>query len=240
MDWSRAKTILIISFACLNALLAYQLYATWTDRNEDNVVSTRTVEELNQLLAAHQIHLEDTLPMDLQKMAYVQVRVERDDNSWHSLSPAVDATSDRSRQKVEVELKKQIPSLSGYEFAILEGSRGEWRYYQLVDQYPVYAAPLAIKHVDQQLTAFRQIKVQVLSKEQPNVVISAHAAFKTAVEEGFVPHGATVKQVRLGYIGQLAEGDKQFLVPVWRFLVDGREPTFVNAVTGSIETEHLQ
>lgn len=240
MDWSRAKTILIISFALLNGLLGYQLWVSWHEQNSGNTVSLQTVEELNQLLTAEQIDLQDVLPLDLEEMGYVEVDVTRMDDDWLPLLPRIDIPqSEESTSEVTGELQSQIEQLSHYELDEVALQRGDWHYYQLIEDAPVYVAPVEVRRENNTLTAYRQTYVEVTSRERTSTVVSAHAALKAAVEAQLIPAGSTVEHVRLGYIGQLKIAEPQFLVPVWRMTVRGLDPLYINALTGGIESIEL-
>lgn len=239
VDWSKAKTILIISFAFLNILLSYQLWMSWNEQTRANIVSSQTVEELNKLLEAEAIKLEDTLPMDLQKMGYLQVEIVRKDEAWQRLLQRVDVSSaDERMGKITEELKSQIDHLSEYKLDETAVSDGKWIYYQLVADFPVFSAPIELRQEGGQLTAYRQIEVEITSREKTNIVVSPHAAVKSAVEAQLIPSGSTIKEVRLGYTGQLNAEEPQFLVPVWRIQAAGEEPLYVNALTGGIEPDN--
>lgn len=238
MDWSRAKTILIISFALLNVLLGYQLWVSWNEQNEANVVSSQAVEELNQLLASEQIDLRDTLPMDLHKMGYLQAKVVRKDEKWKPLQPQVDVPLEGDRKdELSEALQPQIENLSKYGLDEAALRDGEWTYYQLSGDFPIYAAPIELKREGNRLTAYRQVEVAITSRERANIVVSAHAALKSVVEAQLIPSGSTIEEVQLGYTGQLNEEEAQFLVPVWCILAKGKDPLYVNALTGGVESE---
>lgn len=239
MDWSKAKTILIISFTFLNILLGYQLWMTWNEQSRANVVSSQTVEELHQLLAAERIKLEDTLPTDLQKMGYLQAEVIRQDEAWHALKPSVDISPVMDgKDSVTEELKSQIDHLSKYKLDEAALKDGEWIYYQLVADFPVFVSPIELKREGNQLTAYRQIEVEITAREKTNIVVSPHAALKSAVETQLIPPESTIKEVRLGYTGQLNAEEPQFLVPVWRIETSGKDLLYVNALTGGIESDN--
>lgn len=238
MDWSRAKTILIISFTLLNVLLGYQLWVSWNEQNRANAVSAQTVEELNQLLAAEQIQMQGVLPVDLPKMGYLEMEVTRMDEDWQRLSPAIDISRDEGRKDdITAALQSQIDALPDYELDEVALENKHWIYYQSVKQFPIYVAPIELKQENNKLTSYRQVSVKIISKERVSTVVSAHAALKTAVETQLIPAGSTIEEVRLGYIGQLKLQEPQFLVPVWRILAKGNEPLYINALTGGIESE---
>lgn len=240
MDWSRAKTILIISFALLNGLLGYQLWVSWSEQNSGNTVSLQSVEELNQLLTAEQIDLQDVLPLDLEKMGYVEVDVTHMDDDWLPLSPRITIPqTEDSTSEITEQLQSQIEQLSDYELDEAALQRGEWLYYQLIEDVPVFVAPVEMRRENNMLSAYRQTYVEVISKERTSTVVSAHAALKAAVEAQLIPAGSTVEDVRLGYIGQLKLEERQFLVPVWRMNVKGLDPLYINALTGGIESIEL-
>ena len=114
MDWSRAKTILIISFTLLNALLGYQVWTTWNEQSKASEVSVQTVEELNQLLAAEKITLSDTLLTELPEIGYLRITVTQRGNEWQTLRPRVDAVPDEAENVTEA-LEAQVEHLSEYE-----------------------------------------------------------------------------------------------------------------------------
>lgn len=234
MDWSKAKTILIIAFACLNILLGYQLWASWDGEHENGVANSQMAQELDQLLQARNIHLAGPLSDDGQKMGYLHVRVEQMDRSWKRLSKPV--ALDRDVESVIDALRAQLREIAAYEWDSESSRRDTWVFYQMVDQFPVYVATFEVKREGDQLTAYRRVKVDVEEKEKATSVISPHAALKSAVEREHIPPNATVTDVRPGYAGPLGNEKEQLLIPVWRITVDGADSVFVNALTGSVET----
>lgn len=238
MDWSRAKTILIISFTLLNMLLGYQLWVSWHEQNRDNVVNSQAVKELNQLLTAGQIELRDTLPMDLEKMGYLQIEVVQQDEDWKPLWPPVDVPpAGGNEEEVTEALQDQIKQLSAYELDQAAVADKKWIYYQLLGHFPVYVAPVELRRIGHQLDAYRQVRVKVTSRERTTTVVAPHAALKSVVEAQLIPAGSVIEEVRLGYIGQLDAQEPQFLVPVWRVFAAGKDPIYVNALTGGLEAD---
>lgn len=238
MDWSRAKTILIISFTLLNILLGYQLWVSWYEQNRGTVVHSQTVKELNQLLSAEQIELKDTLPMDLEKMGYLQIEVVQQDEDWQPLRSPVDVPpAGGNEEEVTEALQKQIKQLSAYELDQAAVADRQWIYYQLLGHFPVYVAPVELRRTGHQLDAYRQVHVKVTSRERTTTVVAPHAAVKSVVEAQLIPAGSVIEEVRLGYIGQLDAQEPQFLVPVWRIFTSGKDPLYVNALTGGLEAD---
>ncbi|HAP32245.1 MAG TPA: hypothetical protein DCQ14_04225 [Firmicutes bacterium] len=107
MDLSRAKTVLIITFLCLNIVLLYQI---WADEAGDSSVLFSGEEKASQLEAALQqanLFLDKTLPRGGMRVAHLEVTPWQPDPAelihmfWNALAEGED-TASRQQHILEI------------------------------------------------------------------------------------------------------------------------------------------
>ncbi|UJF33343.1 hypothetical protein [Paenibacillus hexagrammi] len=77
MDWSRAKTILIVTFLTLNMILGFQLWTSSINKQTEIAAdASGTVEELNRVLRSKNIRLTDNLPTELPNIQVINVKFD--------------------------------------------------------------------------------------------------------------------------------------------------------------------
>ncbi|MGZ4031989.1 MAG: two-component system regulatory protein YycI [Tumebacillaceae bacterium] len=73
MDWSRAKTYLILTFLILDVLLGYQYYTAQQQAQEYVQSYSTQLQELKDVLKAHKLVLQTDVPKETPIMRFLQV-----------------------------------------------------------------------------------------------------------------------------------------------------------------------
>lgn len=76
MDWSKAKTYLIIAFTITNFLLIWSIASDMREVEKNDFFTKESLDNLQVLLEQKDIHLEATLPKDTKKMGMLMLRYE--------------------------------------------------------------------------------------------------------------------------------------------------------------------
>lgn len=76
MDWSRAKTILIMSFLLLNIVLGIQLWSSRADILELEANQSATAEELQRLVKSKNIQVPADIPKELPRLKEIVVKFD--------------------------------------------------------------------------------------------------------------------------------------------------------------------
>src|SRR5512147_2116878 len=68
MDWRRAKSVLILAFLMLNALLGYQLWTEWRQQVNTSVDWTSLPAETRQVMQEKGIRIDAKIPTETPSM----------------------------------------------------------------------------------------------------------------------------------------------------------------------------
>lgn len=255
MNWSRTKSIFIVIFLILNSFLGYQLW----EKQSNQLEFTQIYEsDLDEMLQLRDISIEIELSVDQPELAQLHVQYANYEEHLADLAAM-------SGQHVRFEKDRLVSELSeAYqrpepfdpehfeaefmadnilyhdEYRFDRVTNQEIIYLQVYEDYPVFVAPLRFSQNEAQaIKRYQQVFFEVLSQGTKQSVLSAYTAVRTSVENQIIPTGSTVKDVTLGYYGQLYEVESQVLTPAWRVVVEHSgeiEEYYVNAFTGAIES----
>ncbi|MDF2724051.1 MAG: hypothetical protein K0Q59_3726, partial [Paenibacillus sp.] len=75
MDWSRAKSIFIVSFLALNLLLGYELWiGKWNAIDDSRESAADVVQELGRIMSSRGIKLTAVVPKETPRMQELTVK----------------------------------------------------------------------------------------------------------------------------------------------------------------------
>lgn len=238
MDWSRAKTILIVSFLFLNIIIGYQLWSVRFDQSASAADTASMIEETNKLLDSKSIRVLTEMPKETPKLK--QITVKLDDKNRSASRVALDApirTSGLPGKSAMRELLIKAKILHADSYAIdAATSKDDLYVLQQTDgNVPIFDVTLQLFVEKGEITGYKQTYVEVQSgggqKEQK--VISAYTAVRALAEK--IPEGSIITDVKLGYHGQQYDSETQVLLPFWRVVMSEGEPYYVKAYNGEIE-----
>lgn len=252
MDWSRAKTVLIVSFLLLNVLLGYQL---WMDELNLNTFTENAArrEEMNRAFAVKDISLEAAVPEGTPELREITVRLERGGKSAPAelpepfpISLLIDPAYVKSALRAHV---LQIDSYEPDPFAIGPGDP-IYVLNQLHGDLPMFEMRVELYAQDDSVVAFRYDYSEVqpadpdapdtaAAPDEPDVprgqeILSAYTVLESLADM-YLPPGADVADVRLGYHGPIFESETQVLAPYWRIVLRTGETYYVHAINGAVE-----
>lgn len=239
MEWNRAKTILIISFFCLNILLAYQLLM-----NENNMAGSdfemELTEETHQLLRNMGIRLEQVIPIERPalKEITVQFQSRHDEESIVRLDSPVANNILINKAQLEDVLAEQIPHAEEYVLDPILSQEDRFVLNQLHEGLPMFDVTLNLYIENNFIHAYSQNFVNVDEAEDDNKdqrILSAYAAIGF-LAENYLQVGSVIQDISLGYHGQVFNAELQVFAPKWRVALEGGEIYFVNGINGAVET----
>ncbi|OEF99659.1 hypothetical protein BHF71_07815 [Vulcanibacillus modesticaldus] len=236
MDWSKAKSILIISFLLLNLSLGYQLYLKQNKYSNNMQWTTNNLDELQELLFKQNIKLSTEIPEQLPKMHFIKIRkIVFAENE--KLKGGLEENSNRN--VIELIANKSIKNFELYEFNPLESKEPDYLvYYQTTEGYPLLGAKLIIYLNSNGELFYNQNYFEIVDSGLDKQVISSYSALRRVIEQGLIPNGAEIKQIKLSYYGQTNQSNIQILTPVWKIVFKNVQITdklYVNAMTGGME-----
>ncbi|MDT3425261.1 regulatory protein YycI of two-component signal transduction system YycFG [Paenibacillus forsythiae] len=237
MDWGRAKNVLIYSFLLLNLLLCYQL---WTDLREQagaNLDFTSLSGPAQQIMEQKDIRILCPIPAATPQLPDITYRYSAGEGDGTvQLARPVDSKLIFSFTELSRELKSQIPDIENYRFDPLESEVGKFVLHPLVDgKWPLFSVRLELVYNNQRIVAYRQPQIDIgeSGKGKAQKVLPASKALGSLIEK-FFPQGAAVKEIELGYYGELFNSESQVAAPMWRFLLEDGKSYYVNGISADI------
>jgi len=247
MDWSRAKTILILSFLLLNILLGYQLWTRDMQEAELVVDMEEMIDETNRLLLIRNIRVPNGMPKDTPKLKEITVRLSdtvREDKVRLLESPIrFEAFSDKLLSRDYV-IKFGIPRMEYYQFDSISSEQGVYVLNQLYEQIPLFDVRLELVEENGSIIGYKQRYAEADpgaeardpkgAAEEEQKVISSYVAVRK-IAETYLPEGTTIVDVRLGYHGQQFDSPTMYMLPYWRVVTQQGDVLYVNALNGAFE-----
>ncbi|MEX1029016.1 MAG: two-component system regulatory protein YycI [Paenibacillaceae bacterium] len=238
MDWSRAKTILLISFLLLNLLLGYQL---WYDKMSPTGNTSDVLEatpEFEQIMASKDIVLATEVPKETPKLREIDVRVMPSDGepSIVVLATPFQVTELQDKTSLKNAISKQIPDGASYQLDDFDTQGDIHVLHQLHDIYPMFDVKLELGEVKGVIRTYKQMHAEVLSgkADKEDKVLTGFTAIELLVEK-YLKAGSHIVDVELGYHGQTFDAETRVLAPYWRIVTEQGDRFFVHAITGAVE-----
>ncbi|KRE53544.1 two-component system regulatory protein YycI [Paenibacillus sp. Soil522] len=242
MDWGRAKNVLIISFLLLNILLGYQLWLDIREQLNINVNTAELPQDKVLLMQQKRISLEANLPLetpDLGDLQYLLHSDSRKNAEPVTLDKPVDSTIIYSKAQLVKTLGSRIPELDQYEFDLLNSSVDKFVLYRVVEGRPMFDVKLTLYISNQKITSFLQDRVELLGSGEAKQVLPAAKAVASLIET-YLPDGAVISDIQLGFKGQIFDSEKQVSAPSWRVMLENGQLFYVHAISGEVATDEKQ
>lgn len=250
MDWSRIKTIFILSFLVLDIYLVYQFLNT---KNE------ATYELLKEASIEDKLKNEDIqyseLPKVLQKERYISVKPKvfsKDEMPSGKLPQAGgDGTTLRVTLEKPIKLSGKFdPSELGPFIKGFVAYGAEYQFWEKDDTtktivyYQEYKDKTMYHNLNGKLTFHLNAQNEVYAYDQTYLVfqeelserqevLPALGAIETLYKKGLLKPKSKIK-VELGYSTLVQLAASQVLAPTWRIIVDGKESLFVQGFEGQV------
>lgn len=247
MDWSRAKTVLIVSFLLLNGLLGYQL---WVDELNLDAFADKAAkrEETMRLLEAQDIKLETDIPEGTPALNEITVQFD-EEHTIREWSPVPEPFPERvlqnETQRREA-LETFVTEYGAYEFDPYPayGSSKKYVFNQLHDGLPMFQVRLELAMEGGQVVSYRQTLAEVLpftdtaSANPSSTGMEVLSAFTVlnSLAESYLSEGSVISHIQLGYHGPIFESETQVLAPYWRISLASGETYYVHALNGAVES----
>lgn len=238
MDWSRAKTILIVVFLLLNLLLGYQL---WYDRYgiaKAPPVLSEEEKALAQILALKDIQILTRLPDETPEMGELTMNVQPKNGIPETVSFDEPFFFDglTVEELSASALSGAMAGRTDYLYSEVDSGGDVHVLFQQYKGYPLFDIKVELFVNNGMVTAYRRLRAEELagtdSKEQQ--VLSARQAV-SIVADKYLETGEHIYDVRLGYHGQAFNSETRVLAPYWRILTAGGGRYYVHAITGAVE-----
>ncbi|MDZ5471679.1 two-component system regulatory protein YycI [Bacillus sp. 31A1R] len=254
MDWSKIKTIFILSFLILNIYLINEFLKIRNSNQHDYIIKSS---------------LENRLKVD--EIEYVEPPKEAVRGKYLSATPKVFTVEELKKetklagQKVilkennallESVLKEPIKMGEKFDPTMLTAFmknnilyHEQYRFWSKSDTTITFYQQLNNKvlynNIYGELTFFLNDKNEIFSYKQTILIdieelseeekiLQPMKALETLYENGDIKFGSKITNIELGYFTYVHLASSQVLTPVWRFVINDEVNLFVNAFEGQI------
>lgn len=237
MDWSRAKSVLIFAFLLLNLVLGYQLWLDVREQWNSNLDWTSLPEETKAVMEQKRIQVPAKIPSDTPVMREVTVRFVDPEpfGKTVKLEEPVDSKVIFTEKELRKALEDQIPGIENYNYDPLIASDEAFVMNLLLDRkWPMFEVQMELFYANQKIVAYRESHVEMLVSEDDKAqkVLPATTALGRLIEK-YLPPGAIVKDIQLGYHGQVYN-ETLVTAPSWRIMLENGDIYFVNAISAEV------
>ena len=241
MDWSRAKNVLIYAFLLLNLVLGYQLWMDLREQAGSSLDFTSLSENTQRQMEENRIQLLSPIPNETPQLPKIAFTVNPSaQGEIMQLAEPVDTKLVYSDPKeLQKALEDEIPNISQYRHDPQSDREGIFVFRPLVDgDWPLFNVELELFHESQKINSFRQpvLEISTAGDEEEQKVLSASKALSTLIERNVIPPKTSVKDVQLGYYGQMFNTEVELAAPAWRFTLDNGEMIYLQGISGDVYT----
>ncbi|SFS36692.1 two-component system regulatory protein YycI [Marininema halotolerans] len=240
MEWSKAKSILIVAFLALNIFLASQLLHARTEQSRDGQ-ATNTREELTEIATEADITILGKIPEDPPQVNILQGSVVSFKEPWvhdaegrwvQTFDPPIKVSGDR--EKI---LERYVDNLDRYAFQPNESNSKHQVYYQRYGKRLIFDGKLEANWKDENhLVSLHQSRLTIGSQDSAKRAgVSATTTLINLIEKGQIQKKETVVDIQLGYHSQSYDNQVRVLQPMWRIQTN-KHTFYVNAFNGAIES----
>jgi regulatory protein YycI of two-component signal transduction system YycFG len=254
MDWSRTKSIFIITFLFLNAFLSWQLVET----HNVNQINMITVANIQEVLRENNVTIETELPEAdspglLVVGKHVVLQAENipningqeidilDERTVLSvLEEPLALTQDDFSTDLSTFLSTYVYQGEDYRFGGYDQEKNQVFLYQTYEGKTAYTfddQPLII-HLDDefQIIGYQQKYFQFEVQEgEEREMYSSLKAIEVLLNDQLVRMNQTITDVQFGYYSFFSPtGDIQVFAPMWRVTVDDKT-YLVHAINGTVQ-----
>ncbi len=239
MDWSRAKTIFIISFILLDLFLAAQINQMIEQKSNYLKTDEISEEQIRELLEAHQIEITATIPNRTTQIPALQATITPIlnwdyDEKWvyhHSFKPPIPAPDPETLQKY---LREKFPFFHEYTYSKEPSNPNQRIFLQQYNHHPIFDGKIVCNLKNGQMVNIQVLHFQVKDRVNVDFISFNHALFNFIARES-LPKGAKITSIELGYRSMYYPGPNEvILVPVWRFTVDNKQHYYIYATTNNL------
>jgi regulatory protein YycI of two-component signal transduction system YycFG len=252
MDWSKIKTIFILTFLILDVYLFYQ-FIKIRDDNKYEFATEATFEDKLKADEIKYIELPKTPANEQYISAKPKIFTKDDlDKLKGQMTYLKDATTIESAFVKPVDLgskfsvseatsfvRENILYGDHYQFFSKNDKKDTVTFYQQFEDKEFYKnisgmVTLNISK-DNKITSYEQTYLVGLDKMTTNEeVLPPINAIETLHQKGLLKPKSKITKVELGYSTLVQLAASQVLTPTWRIVVNDKEDFFVNAFEGQV------
>ncbi|MEH7382023.1 two-component system regulatory protein YycI [Bacillus sp. JJ1533] len=253
MDWSKTKSLFIITFLILNIFLGYQLVQK-RDSSQLNVLSELSIDEE---LAAEEITYE-ALPKEPVELSYISGKVkiftEEDVKSLKNQDVNLETAGvlkGKFKDPVKISFTDQVRIQQFVKDNLLDGEKytlwsvneeeGTIVLVQTHNDYKVFGQSLNISGViylyvndDHEVVSYEQTLIPEFIEHELEDLITPKETLENLFKNSHLKSGSHVTKVEIGYYPLVPYSESQLLAPTWHVVIDDEVDIYVNAIEGQI------
>jgi regulatory protein YycI of two-component signal transduction system YycFG len=253
MDWSKIKTIFIVTFLILDVYLLYQ-FLKIRDANKYEIITEASIEVK---LKTDEIKYEELPKADI-KDQYLSAKPKmftKDDVNklkgqtalltepsttlQVTLDKPIELSTKFEPSELAAFIKENVLYGEDYQFWEKNDKKNTITYFQQFDNMPLF------ENISGRITFNFDSENQIISYEQTYLegiekltaseeLLPPLKAIETLHQKGLLKPKSKITKIELGYSTLIQLAASQALAPTWRFVVDDKESLFVNAFEGQI------
>ncbi|WP_079505997.1 two-component system regulatory protein YycI [Mesobacillus jeotgali] len=252
MDWSRIKTIFILTFLVLDVYLVYQFINT-RDAAQYEIPKEATLEEklkndditygeLPEMKKKEQYLSVRTKVFTTEEMAKVKgqsISLGDGTSIEAKLEKPVKLTSKFQPAELTAFMKANIFAGEQYKFWSKNDEDGTITYYQEYDSKTFYynsnAKLTFFFNKDNEVTSYKQTYLEIIDElADAEELLPPLRAVDTLYKKGLLKPKSEITDFELGYSTLVNLTSSHVVTPTWRIEVDGKESLFVHAFEGRV------
>ncbi|MFA9556270.1 two-component system regulatory protein YycI [Evansella sp. AB-rgal1] len=258
MDWSKTKTIFIITFLLLNVFLGYQLGEKRTAGNlniinqvsfQDNLAENNIqilINDVEKPQVGSSI-IGSTVKYDLETL---EGQLLDQDLSliMNDTMILADLVTPYKLSESSIEagvvnfLQEFIINGDEYRFTVFNDENNTINVHQLYKEKPIdnfeSGRAQIVLHLneDLEIEAYDQIYIEISQEIREQEMLSLIKAIEVLFNNQYIPANTVLENAELGYYSLLpASGEFQVYAPMWKININGVY-YYVNAIDGTIQT----
>lgn len=238
MDWGRAKNVLIYAFLLLNLVLGYQLWNDVREQVSTKLDYTSLDSNTQKIMQEKNIQLLSLIPARTPVLPKINYHFVNDQNTdIIELETPVDSKLVFMGNELVKALENQIPNFKEYRYDPMESDDGVFVFHPLVEgEWPLFNDQLKLKLIysDRKIVSYQQSPIKMVSsnEEEQQKVLTAVDALATLINKYIAPN-SVVKDIQLGYYGEMFNSENQVAAPAWRFTLEN-EMYYVQGISGDV------
>ncbi|WP_078543278.1 two-component system regulatory protein YycI [Litchfieldia alkalitelluris] len=255
MDWSKTKTIFIVTFLILNIFLGYQLMEK-KDRSELDVIAEASIEEHLEAEQITYVELPKEQPKegtyisgktkfftleDIKDLKNQEINIDTKALLQAKLNEPYKITESNFEPKLEQFLKDHVLNGESYELWKVDEEVGNIILFQKYEGKIFYndakniSGLLVLKiNKDKEITSYQQTMLYSFEEYDKKEILPAIKAIENLYKNDHLKSGSKVTKIELGYYPLVQLSESQVLAPTWHIVVDSQVDYYVNAFEGQI------
>ncbi|WP_078593355.1 two-component system regulatory protein YycI [Evansella clarkii] len=257
MDWSRTKTIFIITFLFLNVFLGYQFAeirsaenigvqteSTFQDLIEEYNIEFE-IEEAEETLTGSPISgIPRGIPLNVLEEEYASQSAELINETLHSvLETPYQLTENDISGSVNAFLEQYVYSGQEYHLAGFNEEEGYLGLHQTYEGRPIGHYEAGPDHIrlmvneELEITDYYQTYMVFNEEGQEEDLLTPQQVIEILINNNYISEldNAVIREAMLGYYSLLeTRADFRFYIPMWRIRVND-EFFYISAIEGEVQ-----